>query len=116
MSHSRNWAVSACALLGLSGVGLGIVGCSATQLATATTTAEKMVAAGQLYCAKATTAGPLVVAAATAAGAPVSVIGQTAAAVSATCAAIDAIPVSPPANETTAPVVAVPSVATVAAQ
>lgn len=69
---------------------------------------EASIAAGQLFCAKSTT---LVVAVQTAAG-PFSVVGQTASAVAAVCALIDAIPVSPPANAISVPVVTVTPPAT----
>lgn len=75
--------------------------CSATQQA-------QTVAAGQLFCAKATADGPLVVALANALGAPVIVTGLASTVVAADCAAIGAIPVSPPASPALAPRVAAP--------
>jgi hypothetical protein len=80
-----------------------LVACSPAQQAQA----ERVVVAGQLFCAKATQTGPLVVALADALGAPVVVTGRTAAAVSDACAIIGAIPVTPPAKPADAPVVAV---------
>jgi len=80
-----------------------LAGCSPAQQAQA----ERVVVAGQLFCAKATATGPLVVALADALGAPVVVTGRTAAAVSDACAIIGAIPVTPPAKPADAPVVAV---------
>lgn len=67
---------------------------------------SKDVVAGQSFCAKATASGPIVVALADAAGVPVTVTNKTAAAVAMACAAIGAIPVSPPTNPSAAPVVA----------
>lgn len=81
--------------------GIGLAACSANSINTAVTD-------GQLFCRLETANGPLVVAAATVAGAPISVIGQTSAAIASVCAAINAIPVSPPANSSAAPSVAVP--------
>lgn len=83
-------------------VALAVAGCSASQLATV----ERVVANGQLYCAKATASGPLVIALANAAGVPVTVTGRTAAYVQAACGVIGAIPVAPPASPALAPVVA----------
>ena len=74
---------------------------------------QQAVSDGQLFCATATAAGPLVVAVADAAGAPVSVIGRSADAVAALCAALKAIPVVPPPNPAAAPVVAVAAPAAV---
>ena len=65
-----------------------------------------LVKGGAAFCAVATQNGPLVVALANAAGAPVSVTGQTATAVAAGCALINAIPVAPPASVGAVPVVA----------
>ena len=80
-----------------------LAGCSPAQQAQA----ERVVAAGQLFCAKATQSGPLVVALADALGAPVVVTGRTASAVADACAIIGAFPVSPPPVPASAPVVAV---------
>jgi len=80
-----------------------LAGCSPAQQAQA----ERVVVAGQLFCAKATATGPIVVALADALGAPVVVTGRTATAVSDACAIIGAIPVTPPAKPSDAPVVAV---------
>lgn len=90
-------SISAVLVLGVAGLG----GCTAAQTNSA-------VVDGQLFCARATSAGPLVVALADATGVPVIVSGMTSSLVAADCAAIDAIPVSPPASPATAPVVAVP--------
>lgn len=76
-----------------------LAGCSAAQQ-------QRVVAAGQLFCAKATVDGPLTVALADALGAPVIVTGLTADVVKADCAVIQAIPVTPPPNPAAAPVVA----------
>lgn len=100
----RNFALICAGLLALGA-------CTAAQQAAVTTAVNTAVADGQLFCAKATSAGPLVVAATSALGAPVIVTGMASAAVAAVCAGIDAIPVSPPANPGSAPVVAVPGVA-----
>lgn len=80
-----------------------LIGCSPAQQAQA----ERVVAAGQLFCAKATQSGPLVVALADAIGAPLVVTGRTASAVADACALIGAIPVTPPSKPADAPVVAV---------
>ena len=69
---------------------------------------QKVVEAGQLFCATSTATGPLVVALADAAGAPVLATNATAAFVQAACAQINAIPVTPPPVPAAAPVVAVP--------
>ena len=73
---------------------------AAALLLAACTPAQKATALkdGQLFCAKATVAGPLVFALADAAGAPVIVTGLASAVVKGDCAAIDAIPVTPPAD------------------
>ena len=80
-----------------------LAGCSPAQQAQA----ERAVASGQLFCAKATATGPLVVALADALGAPVVVTGRAASAVADACALIGAIPVTPPSKPADAPVVAV---------
>lgn len=82
----------------------GLVACTTSQQATE----QRVVAQGQLFCAKATADGPLVVALADAAGVPITVTGQASTVVAAACAAINAIPVTPPANPAAAPVVAAP--------
>ena len=82
-----------------------LAACTTTQTQQATATTGRVVTAGQLFCAKATTNGPLVVALADAAGAPVNVTGLASSVVADACAAINAIPVSPPANPAAAPVV-----------
>lgn len=84
-----------------------LVACSPAQQAKVTTVVNKVVADGQLFCAKATVQGPVVVALADALGAPVIATGAAAAVVAADCAAIGAIPVAPPASPAVAPVVAV---------
>lgn len=81
-------------LLGL--VGLLVAGCSATQ-----------VASGQLYCAKIVSGLPMIVGLADLAGAPIVATGQAASIVTAECAIVQGIPVSPPANPAAAPVVAI---------
>jgi hypothetical protein len=72
---------------------------------------QSIVATSQLYCGVATSTGPLVVAIVDTSGRPVSVLGKTAQAVAAICAAVDAIPISPPASAASAPVVAVDTAA-----
>lgn len=94
------------AVLGLLLTATVATRCSPTQQ----TAANNTIAAGQLFCAKAQAAGPLVVALADAAGAPIIVTGQAAGTVAAACAAIGAIPVTPPADPASAPVVAAPVV------
>lgn len=84
----------------LPALALALVGCSAAQQTAA-------VQKGQLFCAEATANGPLVVALADALGAPVVVTGLTAKVVADDCLAIQAVPVTPPANPAAAPVVAV---------
>jgi predicted ATPase len=90
------------ALLGVLSLGI-LAGCSPAQQAQA----DRAVAAGQLFCAKATATGPLVVALADALGAPVVVTGRTASAVADACALIGAIPVVPPSKPADVPVVSV---------
>lgn len=75
--------------------------------ACSTTTTNSAVTSGQLFCAKATTDGPLVVALADAFGAPVVVTGLASAVVAADCAAINAVPVSPPTVPASVPTVSV---------
>ena len=68
---------------------------------------QSYIAKGVLFCQVAT--GPeagLVKILANAAGAPVTVINQGSTAVAAGCALIDAIPVSPPPNAPSVPVIA----------
>jgi hypothetical protein len=72
------------------------------------TTVDQVVAKGALFCATKGPLVPLVVALANAAGAPVSVTGQASADVAAACAAIQAVPVAPPAHPEAAPVMAAP--------
>jgi hypothetical protein len=118
--HAKNVAASpsdappgngqAASVLALALAGLTLSACAVP--AQLQTVEQKAVVAGQLSCAQATAAGPLVVALADAAGAPVVVTGAASATVAAACAAIGAIPVTPPANPATAPVVAAPVVVT----
>ena len=71
-------------------------------------TAQRIVADGQLFCAKATADGPMVVAVADMLGAPIIVTGLASDVVAGVCKSINAIPVSPPADPAQAPVVAAP--------
>ena len=93
---------------------LSLTGCTALQQSAVnqavanSPTAQKVVAKGQLFCAKVTKDGPLIVALADALGAPIIVTGLASDVVSGACASINAIPVSPPANPAQAPVVAAP--------
>jgi hypothetical protein len=80
-----------------------LTACTAQQVQTAN---QKVVVTGQLFCAEQTATGPLIVALADASGVPVVVTNMAAAWVTAACAAIDAVPVTPPANPAQAPVVA----------
>jgi hypothetical protein len=81
-----------------------IVGCTTSQVATA----NKVVASGQLFCAVATDAGPIVSALINAAdSSAITVTGKAASYVANVCAIINGIPVVPPPNPATAPVVAV---------
>lgn len=77
-----------------------LAACTAAQQA-------RVVADGQLFCAKASTDGPLIVALADTGGAPVVVTGLASSVVAADCALINAIPVTPPPLPAAAPVVAV---------
>jgi hypothetical protein len=83
-----------------------LAACSPTQIAKVQSGEQRVVAAGQLFCAQATQTGPLVIALADSIGVPVVVTGATASSVSAACKVVDAIPVSPPADPASAPVVA----------
>ena len=65
-----------------------------------------LVKGGALFCSFATQSGPMTVALANAAGVPVSVTGQTATAVATACAIIGGIPVAPPVDAGSVPVVA----------
>lgn len=76
---------------------VNLAGCSST---------NSNVVNGQLFCATATATGPLVVALADEAGVPFTVTNKASALVSAACALVNGIPVTPPANPTQAPVVA----------
>ena len=83
-----------------------IAGCTVAEQQQAKDIGAKVVVAGQLFCAKATPTGPLIVALATAVGVPVVVTGATSESVQIACAVIGGIPVSPPVELTTVPVVA----------
>lgn len=72
------------------------------------TTVSSLVSKGALFCKKVTTDAPLVVAVATLSGVPVSVIGVASDVVAATCAGINAVPVSPPADPASTPIVVIP--------
>jgi hypothetical protein len=85
---------------------LAAASCTSAQIAANT---ARVVAAGQLFCSKATADGPLVVALATATGVPVIVTGATSAAVAAACASIGAVPVPPPLNAGTVPTLLSPT-------
>lgn len=74
-------------------------------------TVADVVAKGALFCQQDSVLLPAVVALANAAGAPVSVTGQASSDVAQACAAIQAVPVPPPAAPGSVPVVASPSVA-----
>lgn len=106
----RTWLVMA----GLMGWGGLMAACTAQQLQQASAGAGNVVAAGQLFCAKATPTGPLVVALANDSGVPVKVTGKSSQVVADACAVIGAIPVSPPAAAATAPMVAAPVAAAAA--
>ena len=82
---------------------LSLAACTPQQQASV----DRVVVAGQIFCAKATASGPLVVALADAAGAPIVVTGQAAGTVAAACAVVGGIPTTPPPNPGQAPVVAV---------
>jgi hypothetical protein len=90
----------------LAGMGLvsSLGGCSAAAM-------NSLVVDGQLFCAKASSDGALVVALANASGAPIIVTGMAAGIVAGDCALIDAIPVTPPTQPQTVPVVAVVALA-----
>ena len=92
---------------------LALAACSASQTASVDGWVTKTVVAGQSFCAKATADGPLVVALADLSGVPVIVTDVASAVVAANCAAIGGIPVSPPANPASAPVVAIAPVVSV---
>jgi hypothetical protein len=93
-------------LIATLGVCLLIAACTQSQINQAVNTT---VADGQFFCAKAEPGGvTAVVALETALGVPVIVTGMTSASVAAACAVIDGIPVSPPANPASAPVVTAP--------
>ena len=77
----------------------------AAAAAASNTTVDRLVTAGALFCEKADPLVPVVFALANAAGAPVSVTAQASEDVAAACAAVQAVPVSPPANAATVPVI-----------
>lgn len=85
-----------------------LAGCTQAQLAKFDLAHPKLVAAGQLFCAKATVDGPLVVALANSAGVPVIVTGALSTDVAYACGLINGIPTTPPADPAAAPVVAAP--------
>ena len=91
---------------------LGLAACSATTLSKLGVLEQKAVVDGQLFCAKATVDGPLVAALVNAAGVPVVVTNVASAVVAAECAAIGGVPVSPPANPATAPIIALAAAVT----
>lgn len=93
-------SLGATALIWLPLLAMVAAGCTPAQKARA-------VVDGQMFCAKATADGPLVVALANAAGAPIVVTGMASEAVALDCALIGAIPVTPPPDPASAPVVAV---------
>lgn len=74
------------------------------------TTVASLVKKGALFCQKASTDASLVVAVANLSGVPVTVTDIASEVVAATCAGIDAVPVSPPADPAAAPIVVVPAV------
>lgn len=78
---------------------IGLAGCQSQS-------AQNAVVQGQLFCATSTATGPLVVALADTSGVPVTVTNKASDVVAKACAVIGAIPVVPPANPGTAPVVA----------
>lgn len=87
---------------------IGLAGCTQAQLASFQSGKANVVAEGQLFCAEETATGPLVVALADVSGAPVTATGKASSVVSAACAVINAVPVSPPPVPVQAPVVAAP--------
>lgn len=72
------------------------------------TTVASLVTKGGLFCSRATTGAPLVIALANLYGAPVSVVNQTAVDVAAACALVGGVPVAPPVDAASAPVVTAP--------
>jgi hypothetical protein len=87
----------------------------ATVAAAENTTVAKLVTKGALFCQKnlgtieTATGAAQVVAVATGQGVAASVLNQSATAVAATCAVLNAVPVPPPAAPETTPVVTVPT-------
>lgn len=124
VDHARRAASYGFAAAIWGALGLYLVGCGTTpaQQASLTqgaatlaavaaahnTTVSSLVSKGALFCKKVTTDAPLVVAVATVSGAPVSVIGIASDVVAATCAGINAVPVSPPADPASTPIVVIP--------
>lgn len=87
----------------------GAVATLAGVAAAQNTTVASLVTKGNLFCSQKVVLGaPLVVALANLAGAPVSVTGMAAADVATACGLIGAVPVAPPADPASVPVVAAP--------
>lgn len=80
----------------------------ASVAASRSTTVADLVTKGALFCRQVAPLTPAIVVLATAAGAPVSVIGQTADDVARACAAIQGVPVVPPADPAGVAVVVAP--------
>jgi hypothetical protein len=80
-----------------------IAGCTIGQVSTA----QRVVAEGQLVCARATAAGAVLVAAADANGAPIKATGAAQATLAAICAEVQGVAISPPPAGTQVPVVTV---------
>jgi hypothetical protein len=72
------------------------------------TSVASLVGRGALFCQKAAADGPLVVALANVSGVPVSVTGVASDVVAAACAGIAAVPVPPPVDPGSTPVVLAP--------
>lgn len=89
-------------------IALSATACSTTQVGKVTSILGSAVAEGQLYCQTIGALEPTIVAVADAAdSSAIIATGKTAAFVNAVCGVINAVPVSPPANPATAPVVSV---------
>lgn len=87
----------------------GAVATLASVAAAQNSTVASIVAKGGLFCSQEVALGaPLVVALANLSDAPVSVTGMAAADVATACALIGAIPVAPPADPASVPVVVAP--------
>jgi|GEM_PF-2316003 len=139
MKHTHLFATCRARVTVVIAVAMALAGCTAGQIDTATTaavtlaevaaannsTVAKLVNGGALFCQKESglisAAASLVpvVAVMTGAGAAASVLDQSAQAVAETCAKLGAVPVSPPVNAASVPMVAVatalPAVAPAAA-